>query len=161
MPTRLAALLVAALAGLLAACGSSQETVPAEPSSTTAPEPATTELVDGAARIELTVELADTSAERSRGLSGRESLPADRGMLFVNDDDVTTSFHMEGTTIPLSLAFIAADGEIVALVDMEPCKEDPCPAYAPPGPYRFGLEVNQGAFERWGISTGGHLLLPE
>ena len=127
----------------------------------TAPEAlATIELGDGSAAAEVTVEIADSTDERRRGLSGRSTLAPDQGMLFVNEQDVTVGYHMKDTLIPLSLAFIAADGSVVGLVDMEPCEADPCPVYEPPDAYRFGLEVNQGAFERWGIEPGDRLDLP-
>ena len=128
---------------------------------TESPELADIEIRGHSGPVVLTVEVADTSAERARGLMGRTELAEDRGMLFVNDGDVITSFHMEDTLILLSLAFIDADGTIVSLVDMDPCLSETCPDYEPPQAYRFGLEVNQGAIERWGVSVGDVAVLPE
>ena len=54
---------------------------------------------------------------------------------------------MKDTLIPLSVAFADADGEIVTILDMEPCKADPCPVYDPGAPYRTALEANKGAFD--------------
>ncbi len=58
--------------------------------------------------VELTVELARTAGERSRGLMFREELAEDGGMLFVYGEDTQASFWMKDTLIPLSIAFIAA-----------------------------------------------------
>ncbi len=72
-------------------------------------------------------------------------------MLFVFPNDSRTEFWMRGTTIPLSIAFIQADGRIVDLQDMQPLTDD---RHAPPSPIRYALEANQGYFAAHGIATG-------
>jgi uncharacterized protein len=109
--------------------------------------------------VELTVEVAGTEEEHSRGLMGRESLPPDHGMLFVFDEPTREGFWMKDTLIPLSIAFIAEDGRILEVLDMEPCRADPCPAYAPGVEYHRALEVEQGAFRRWGVEPGDRIRL--
>lgn len=159
------AVLTLAGMGVIVACGGSNEPA-GESAAATTPEPeteaipSTLELSGAGGHVELTIEVSDSASERGRGLSGREALEAGHGMLFVNDENVTTGFQMEGTTIPLSLAFIAEDGTILEIIDMEPCIAAPCDAYAPPGPYRAALEVNQGAFVEWEIVAGDLALLP-
>jgi uncharacterized membrane protein (UPF0127 family) len=121
--------------------------------------PTTTIVVtDDSARAELTVELARTAAERSLGLMFRESLPEDRGMLFVFPDDTTAGFWMMDTSIALSIAFIAEDGTIVDVQEMAPLSTE---VHRPPGPYRYGLEVNQGWFGRHGFGPGDRVQIPE
>jgi uncharacterized membrane protein (UPF0127 family) len=105
------------------------------------------------------VEVADSPDERSVGLSGREELPADAGMLFLFDGPVTQGFWMKDTLIPLSIAFLDADGRIVAVRSMEPCRREPCPLYEPGRLYSSALEVNDGAFDRWGVGVGDRVLL--
>ena len=61
----------------------------------------------------------------------RETLPADAGMAFVYPEDVRGAFWMKDTLIPLSIAFYSGDGRILKILDMEPCKADPCPLYDP------------------------------
>lgn len=56
--------------------------------------------------------------------------------------------------MPLSIAFVAADGHVVEVVEMPPCKADPCPTYGPERPYRFAIELAAGAFSRAGIHPG-------
>ena len=46
------------------------------------------------------------------------------------------------------------DGVILKMLDMEPCEADPCPSYVPGVTYQGALEVNQGAFEEWGVEVG-------
>lgn len=150
-----AALLVGLAVCALAACGGSAD------DAVTTPALETIELQGPSSTVQVRVEVADSTDERRRGLSGRAELEADRGMLFVNDSDVTVGYHMRDTLIPLSLAFIGADGVILDIVDMEPCTSEPCPVYSPPGAYRLGLEVNRGAFERWEIDVGALVVRPE
>jgi uncharacterized membrane protein (UPF0127 family) len=108
---------------------------------------------------QVSVEVADTDAERQRGLMERTSLPADAGMVFVFPGETAGGFWMKNTRIPLSIAFYAADGRIVRILDMEPCRRDPCPVYDPGVAYVGALEVNQGAFRRWNVSEGDRLRL--
>jgi len=105
------------------------------------------------------VEVADSQAERERGLMGRRELPDDAGMVFVFPTDSTSAFWMKDTLIPLSIAFYDESGRIVRILDMEPCRRDPCPLYDPGASYRGALEVNRGAFERWGVREGDVLRL--
>lgn len=103
------------------------------------------------------VEIADSSAERAKGLMGRQQLPEDAGMVFLFPADSSTAFWMKDTLIPLSIAFYAADGRILRILDMQPCEADPCRLYDPEVSYRGALEVNEGAFANWGITEGDRL----
>jgi uncharacterized membrane protein (UPF0127 family) len=103
-------------------------------------------------------ELAATPNTRSTGLMHRRSLGPNQGMLFVFPDRAGHCFWMRNTLLPLSIAFIADDGRIVNIADMEPMTENPhCPAQA----VRLALEMEQGWFARRGIEAGQRLGLPE
>jgi uncharacterized protein len=106
---------------------------------------------------EIPVEVADSDAERQRGLMERTSLAADAGMVFVFPGETAGGFWMKNTLIPLSIAFYDAEGRIVRILDMEPCRRDPCRIYDPGVAYVGALEVNQGAFRRWNVSEGDRL----
>jgi uncharacterized membrane protein (UPF0127 family) len=105
---------------------------------------------DGASAT-VRVEVADEPAEWGRGLMYRPALAEDAGMLFVFPSDVDYPFWMQNTPIALSIAFVAADGEIVDLQDMEP---DSTELHVPAAPYRYALEVNRGYFARHGLKVG-------
>ena len=97
------------------------------------------------------MEIADTQETQEKGLMWRESMDEDHGMLFVYDRDSRKSFWMKNTKIPLSIAYVGADGTIREIYDMEPLSTRTVDSrYS----VRYALEVNQGAFERHGIKAG-------
>lgn len=107
--------------------------------------------------VRVRVEIADTSAERSRGLMGRTSLGENRGMLFVFEREQTLSFYMKDTLIPLSIAYIDSEGRIVGIQQMQPMTTTSHPSSEPA---QYALEVNQGFFRGQGIKEGDTVDLP-
>jgi uncharacterized membrane protein (UPF0127 family) len=101
---------------------------------------------------DLTIELATTPEARSCGLSLRDSLPANRGMLFVYAEPEILTFWMKNTRMPLSIAFIDEAGRIVSIQKMNPFPLTT--VYASPVPALYALEVNQGWFEKNGVGVG-------
>jgi uncharacterized membrane protein (UPF0127 family) len=99
----------------------------------------------------LQVEVADTPQQRMVGLMGRTRLDSDAGMLFVFEQKGTHCFWMRNTLIPLSIAFLADDGTIIDIQDMQPQTQI---FHCPRGPIRYALEVPQGGFRSKGIQLG-------
>jgi uncharacterized membrane protein (UPF0127 family) len=96
-----------------------------------------------------------TQDQRARGLMEVTDLQGYSGMVFVYEDDVENSFYMRNTPMPLSIAWIAADGSVVTIEDMEPCEDrDGCPTYVPDGLYRYAIEVPQGHLDNLGVTEG-------
>ena len=105
------------------------------------------------------VEVAATSQDRSRGLSGRESLPDSGGMLFVYDSARTPSFWMKEMLIPLDFVWIGEDCSVVDLLaDVPPpppgTSSSSLPTYRPNSPVRYVLEINAGKVAEQGIEVG-------
>ena len=100
----------------------------------------------------LTVEIADTQPEREKGLMFRYSIPRDNGMLFVFDREISLSFWMKNTFIPLDIAYISAKGIINEIYRMEPL--DYSIVYPSKKPAKYALEVNAGWFKKNGIRPG-------
>lgn len=102
--------------------------------------------------------LAATADLRARGLMTvtDPTLGGYDGMLFRYDEPTTGGFYMRNTPMPLSIAFIGADGGLVTVHDMAPCEDvDGCPNYSPTGPYVFTIEVPQQlGLARLGIEPG-------
>jgi uncharacterized membrane protein (UPF0127 family) len=101
--------------------------------------------------VTILAELARTGTQRSQGLMNRRSLQDGRGMLFVFEHDQILSFWMKNTLIPLSIAFIAADGRILEIRDMKPLDLTPVSSSRS---VRYALEAPQGWFDRAGIRIG-------
>ena len=68
----------------------------------------------------LNVELARTAHDRVLGLMHRLRLQDDEGMLFVFPKSSQLSFWMKDTRIPLSIAYICKDGNILNIENLEP-----------------------------------------
>ncbi len=98
-----------------------------------------------------TVEIADDSGERARGLMFREKMDEGRGMLFVFEATQPVGFWMKNTVLPLDLVFIGQDGIVRAVRRGEPMSEA---IIASPEPVRFVLELNAGVAQKSGIETG-------
>lgn len=146
------------LLSTLAACSGGRDGAEAEPSPSPSFPFASVLLDNGDESTLLTVEVAETPEQRERGLSAKDSLPEDEGMVFVYLEEQESGFATPAT-IPLSLAFFDVRGTIVEIVDAAPCTNDPCPAVTPGAPYMGVLAVNRGAFEEWDVAEGDHLQL--
>jgi uncharacterized protein len=106
---------------------------------------------------EVTAVVAADPEARRRGLQQVESLPEGAGMLFLFPRDHTSGFWMKDTLIPLEIAFVDAEGEVIETQSMEPCEEEPCPRHFPSKPYRAALEVPEGWFSERDVSRGDRL----
>ena len=109
------------------------------------------------------VELAQTAAERTRGLGGHAPLGADEGMLFVFPAAGRHSFWMKGMTFALDIIWIR-DGQVVYVVaDVPPPRpgtpDSELPIYTPPAAANYVLEVPAGFAARWGIQAGSRVVL--
>ena len=99
-------------------------------------------------------QLATQPEQRQIGLMWRKKMPAHEGMLFVFEQPSQQCFWMKNTLIPLTAAFVADDGTIVNLVDMQPQTLNPhCSAK----PVRYVLEMNQGWFAKKNIKAGSKI----
>ncbi len=160
---------------LIVGCAQTPERSDADPSQTTSGRgttakatktaqasrlPTVTIDASGSGEVRVRVEIADDDFERGRGLMYRTALAENRGMLFVYEVEQKLSFWMKNTLIPLSIAFMDAEGRIVDIQDMEPLDDDP-PSYVSAEPARYALEVNQGFFEERGVKVGDRAELPE
>ena len=110
------------------------------------------ELTAGMHRIE--AEVAANDQNRQVGLMNRKVMPPQRGMLFVFSRENTHCMWMRNTFIPLSVAFMDADGVIINIEDMQPQTES---NHCARKPARYALEMNQGWFAQRGIKPGTRL----
>jgi uncharacterized membrane protein (UPF0127 family) len=116
-------------------------------------QPAVVRLEAGGHR--LTAELALTPAARARGLMHRDALPEDHGMLFVFPGPEQVCMWMKDTPLPLSVAFLDAEGVIINIAEMRPLSLD---SHCAGRPARYALEMAGGWFARRGLKPGMRVL---
>ncbi|MEN9419537.1 MAG: hypothetical protein RI988_3157 [Pseudomonadota bacterium] len=109
----------------------------------------TTEL--GVGMHNIVAELARTPQQQQIGMMMRTRMEQHEGMLFVFDEPAPRCFWMRNTLLPLAIAFIADDGTIVNIAEMQPQSDD---SHCAAKPVRFALEMNKGWFAKRGIQPG-------
>lgn len=102
----------------------------------------------------INAQVVSTPEQRAIGLMFRKEMPANEGMLFVFEQPAGQCFWMKNTFLPLTAAFIADDGTIVNLADMQPQSLD---SHCSTQPVRYVLEMHQGWFAKRGIKAGSRL----
>lgn len=99
-------------------------------------------------------EVAQTASQQATGMMFRTAMGTGEGMLFVNDEPGVRCFWMRNTLIPLSIAFIADDGTIVNVAEMQARSDD---SHCSAKPVRFALEMPRGWFTKRGLAAGSRL----
>jgi uncharacterized membrane protein (UPF0127 family) len=98
------------------------------------------------------LEVAQTGAQRQRGLMHRPSMRDDWGMLFVFGAEAPLSFWMQNTYLPLDMVFLDDELVVVGVVaDAVPLTTD---SRAVEGSSRYVIELNAGEAARRGITAG-------
>ena len=134
------------MAIMLVATGGCRSSVPSKPTVTVGD-------------VDFEMEVAKTQAERTQGLSDRESLPPMAGMLFVFGTVGPSAMWMRAMKFPLDFVWI---GEECTVVDTTLNAPPPAPGtsdsellrYTSAVPAAYTLEVNAGQVEQRGIQVG-------
>ena len=104
------------------------------------------------------VAIADTEAEREKGLMFVKHLPDGQGMLFDFGREQDIAMWMKNTYIPLDMFFIRGDGRIARIAEnTTPMSTAIIPSE---GPVRAVLEVAGGTAARLGIAPGDRVAFP-
>ena len=106
---------------------------------------------------QFTLEVAATPKSQQLGLMHRQSMPADRGMIFVFPQERELSFWMKNTLIPLDILYLDKGGKVVAVRQMKAMDETPVPSGSPA---KYAIELNQGTADRVGVKSGDVLQIP-
>jgi len=100
----------------------------------------------------LTVEVADNQVSRQCGLSNRNTLDPDTGMLFIFEKARLHSFWMKNTSIPLAVAFIDKEMNIINIENMP--ANDASHRYRPTKPALYAIETHIDWFSEHNIQAG-------
>ena len=99
--------------------------------------------------------IADTFSTRYLGLSATESLPEDRGMLFVHDSPGEYTYVMREMSFGIDIVFIDPDGTITTIHEApEPGPSEDGNEQEYPGRGQYVLEVNEGWVADRGVEVG-------
>ena len=106
------------------------------------------------------VEVADNEAEHTKGLSGRDPLAQDQGMLFVFNGQVQYPFWMKDMRFPIDIIFLK-DSKVAMIYDsVQPTvtvdgeKHQNLTLYPPPSGSTQVLEINAGLAKKYGLKVG-------
>jgi uncharacterized membrane protein (UPF0127 family) len=119
-----------------------------------AEQPVVIQKQDGG-KISMTCQIARTEKQNEVGLMFVKKLTDGHGMLFVYDRDQILHFWMKNTLIPLSIAFIGADGVINEINDM---RAESLSDVQSKQSARYALEAPLGWFTRAGVVEGDRML---
>ena len=110
------------------------------------------------------LELALTPQQRQQGLSDREHIPDDGGMLFVFPDVARRQFVMRRCLVPIDIIFLGPNGRIVAMHQMavEPydLPEEQLTRYSSHYPAQFAIELQGGMLDQLTVGLGDRIDLP-
>ena len=101
------------------------------------------------------IELAVNESQWKQGLMGRSFLPANKGMLFIFDQEKDYAMWMKNMKIPLDIIFMDKNLNIVSIVEnFQPCLKNYCPSVSAGKETMYVLEIGAGLAEEEGIVVG-------
>lgn len=103
--------------------------------------------------IVLNIEIADTAEERELGLSGREPLAMNEGLLFVFEKEGKYGFWMKDMNFPIDIVWIDRDKKIIH-IESNVSPDSYPKVFYPTLESLFVLETRAGFFEENKIEIG-------
>ena len=113
--------------------------------------------------IVLNVQIAQTDAQKTRGLMFQDELPNDQGMIFVFDQEQVIPIWMLNMQFPLDIIWFDNNGNVVHIErNLQPCKSAletaTCPVVNAEGKIaKYVLEVSSGFVDKYKISQSSKL----
>ncbi len=105
------------------------------------------------------VEIADTIPKQVRGLSGKESLQENEGLLFAFGDEAKHGIWMKEMRFPIDIVWAKEGGEIVH-TERQVSPDTYPQVFEPDENARYVLELPAGFLDRNNIQEGGVLSRP-
>jgi uncharacterized membrane protein (UPF0127 family) len=104
----------------------------------------------------LQADVALSSEEQTKGLSIKNSLKSNEGMIFPYESPRTLSFWMKDMKYPIDILWLDADKKVVHIEEgLQACSPLlPCPSYTPDVKAQYVLETVAGFSSANGITTG-------
>ena len=143
-------LLVAPIAAFTVFCAAQPATAPL----TGKPQPTLPTINLKLGGVVIRAEVANTDTTRQTGMMFRTRMGKNEGMLFVFESPGYYAMWMRNTLIPLSVAYLDAQGVIVSIHEMSAQTEN---AHQAAGPVIYALEMNANWFTQHKIAAGDRL----
>lgn len=106
------------------------------------------------------VEVADSFQSRQKGLSGRESLAPETGLVLLWEQPTVAKIWMPDMNFAIDVIFVRHDRVVDLVENAQPCPpEGPCPTFGPDEIVDYVLEVPAGSAARWGLKVGDEIHL--
>lgn len=101
-------------------------------------------------------EVAQSDAERLLGLIFKEKLPENMGMLFIFEEPDYHRLWTKNVRFPIDLIWLDSNRRIIGWEEnLLPCRQDPCPTYAPKDHRAlFALEILTGFVKQHDLKAG-------
>jgi uncharacterized membrane protein (UPF0127 family) len=109
--------------------------------------------------IKLVADIAETSDQRIKGLSVKDTLGENEAMLFVFNESHEHSFWMKGMKFPIDIIWISQHNEVVHVEhSLEPCNPDSfCPSYKPDRDSLYVLETVAGFAQKYSVTENTYV----
>ena len=104
------------------------------------------------------LEIAKTIAQKSRGLSNRNSLCPNCGMIFVYRIETIYPFWMKNTLIPLDIIWVNKQGIVVDIIQGKP---NDLSILTPKSPALYIIELNKDTSTNLNLNIGDHIQIPK
>lgn len=108
--------------------------------------------------LQVKAAVADSNEERKKGLSDREEIPLDWGLLFVFDEEKKQAIWMKNMKFAIDIIWIDKDKKIVDIAHSaapEPGKKDnELRVYTPRSASKYVLEINAGIASLNNVQVG-------
>lgn len=102
------------------------------------------------------LEVVRTETERQQGLSGRERLNENGGMLFIFDEAGTHCLWMKDMRFKIDMVWLDGDKRVVDIQEVVATESYP-ESFCPDGPAKYVIELNAGAAHQAEIAIGSEL----
>ena|SRR3989344_6646637 len=105
------------------------------------------------------VEIADSDEEKTNGLSNRNLLAENRGMLFIFLEEDFYGFWMKDMEFPLDIIWVDENKKIAGITkNFQPCNSDEqCLVVYPEEKIKYVLEINAGVSDKFNFARGDEI----
>jgi len=106
--------------------------------------------------FEVMADIAMSPDQQEKGLSIKDSLNENEGMLFIFQREGAYNFWMNGMKFPIDILWLDTAGKVVHIEsNLQPCvSEEKCADYAPTKNALYVLETTAGFAERHNVEIG-------